>query len=61
MARGEGGVDGEGRRVEARRMAASAAVHDDGMEQGGSGSGEMRRQRREGGTRTRNEARGSGI
>ena len=32
VACGEGGVDGEGWRVEARRMAASAAVHGDGME-----------------------------
>ena len=35
VARGEGGVDGEGRRVAARRMAASAAV--DGDEGGGYG------------------------
>ena len=36
---GEGRVDGEGWRVEARRMAASAAVHGNAMERGG-GSGE---------------------
>ena len=64
MARGEGGVDGEGRRGEARRMAASTMVHGDGTERGSGGG--MRREGREergqgGGSRLIKARGGAGV